>query len=31
MDIENTFREQYRDALEKRIIWLETLDDRLDA
>jgi hypothetical protein len=30
MDIENTFREQYRNAIEKRIVWLENADDRLD-
>jgi hypothetical protein len=29
--IENDFREKYRDAIEKRIQWLEQSDDRLDG
>jgi hypothetical protein len=30
IQIENDFRRKYRDAIEKRIEWLEQADDRLD-
>jgi hypothetical protein len=31
IDVENNFREKYREAIEKRIQWLEQSDDRLDT
>jgi hypothetical protein len=30
VDVENDFRAKYRDAIEKKIQWLEQSDDRLD-
>ena len=30
IDVENDFREKYRQSIEKRIQWLEQADDRLD-
>ena len=30
IDVENNFREKYREAIEKRLQWLEQSDDRLD-
>jgi hypothetical protein len=30
IDVENNFREKYRQSIERRIQWLEQADDRLD-